>query len=81
MLIDQRLSITNIHYLASERPNAMHRVVSPRGSSASDLVPLRQSIAFFCNPNADTLVECMPVCIGEGAKYPPVLSEDYLVGR
>ena len=60
----------------------MHRVLGPTGAgAASELTPRRQSIAFFCNPNANTLVECLPGCMGTGAKYPPVQSEDYLVKR
>ncbi|KAF8320839.1 Clavaminate synthase-like protein [Clavulina sp. PMI_390] len=60
--------------------STMHRVVSPTGTdNENPLTPRRQSIAFFCNPNANTLVECLPGCVGEGAKYPPVRTEDYLV--
>lgn len=60
----------------------MHRVLAPTSvNSDGELTPRRQSIAFFCNPNANTLVECLPACVGNGAKYPAVRSEDYLVKR
>lgn len=67
--------------------STMHRVVSPTRPSAAtantslELTPRRQSVAFFCNPNADTMVECLPGCVGDGAKYEPVRTEDYLVKR
>lgn len=68
--------------LMVRHPSTMHRVVSPTGAdNGSELTPRRQSIAFFCNPNANTMVECLPGCVGEGAKYPIVRTEDYLVKR
>lgn len=52
-----------------------HRVVSPRGRD-------RYSIAFFLDPNPDSLVACLPGCVKEGApKYAPVLAADYLRSR
>jgi len=58
----------------------MHRVLGPtRAYNDGELAPGRQSIAFFCNPNANTLVECLPGCVGTGAKYPAVRAQDYLV--
>jgi len=62
--------------------STLHRVVSPTGTGSTDaLTPKRQSIAYFCNPNADTIVECLPGCEGDGPKYPAVRTEDYIVGR
>ncbi|KAF8325168.1 Clavaminate synthase-like protein [Cantharellus anzutake] len=63
--------------------STLHRVVSPtRSDAASGFTPRRQSIAFFCNPNWTTMVECLPGCEGlNGPKYPKVLTEDYLVQR
>jgi len=62
--------------------STVHRVVAPTNSNnESEVTPRRQSIAFFCNPNANTMVECLPDCVGTGAKYPPVRTEDYLVKR
>jgi isopenicillin N synthase-like dioxygenase len=52
-----------------------HRVVSPRGRD-------RYSVAFFLDPNPDSLVACLPSCVTDGAaKYPPVLAADYLRSR
>jgi len=62
--------------------STLHRVVSPVGTdSTGPLTPKRRSIAYFCNPNADTIVECLPGCEGDGPKYPAVRTEDYVVGR
>ena len=46
-------------------------------------VPARYSIAFFCNPDKETVVECLPSCSSEHnpPKYAPITSFDYLVGR
>lgn len=49
-----------------------HRVVNPparAGASAR-----RLSIAYFCNPQDDLLIECIPTCCSEStpAKYPPI---------
>jgi isopenicillin N synthase-like dioxygenase len=43
----------------------------------------RYSIAFFLDPNPDTLVEVLPTCIGpeRPAKYPPIRSGEYLTQR
>lgn len=63
-------------------PSTRHRVLSPTIRLADNLtVPRRQSIAYFCNPNTETTVECIPACLDKekGAKYPPVKTEDYMV--
>jgi isopenicillin N synthase-like dioxygenase len=56
-----------------------HRVTTdPRLLNHDDL-PARHSIAFFCNPNKETLVQALP---GTGAeKHAPINAFDYLVGR
>ncbi|WP_428668850.1 isopenicillin N synthase family dioxygenase [Reyranella sp.] len=52
-----------------------HRVVSPRGRD-------RYSVAFFLDPNPDSLVACLPGCVTQGSpKYAPVLAADYLRSR
>ena len=50
-----------------------HRVTSPSGRD-------RYSIAFFFDPNPDTLIECLPGCTvpGQEPKYAPILAADYL---
>ncbi|KAG6842028.1 hypothetical protein C0991_003554 [Blastosporella zonata] len=63
--------------------STLHRVVAPPAKQISDtegITPLRQSIAFFCNPNFSAEVACLPNC-GDEAKYPPVKTEEYIVGR
>jgi isopenicillin N synthase-like dioxygenase len=43
----------------------------------------RFSIAYFGDPNADALVECLPSCLepGKGPTYPPITYGDYLRSR
>jgi len=63
--------------------STLHRVVAPPAkliSSTETITPLRQSIAFFCNPNFNTEIACLPNC-GTEARYPPVNTETYIVGR
>ena len=63
-----------------------HRVVEPPVDLAGDVqeYPARYSIAYFGNPDYDRMIEALPGTYGgeKGEKkYPPVLSEDYLVQR
>jgi isopenicillin N synthase-like dioxygenase len=53
-----------------------HRVVNRSGRE-------RFAVAFFGDPNADALVECLPTCVapGEAPKYPPITYADYLRSR
>ncbi|KAF5387662.1 hypothetical protein D9615_000591 [Tricholomella constricta] len=63
--------------------STLHRVVAPPAKQVTDTeatTPARQSIAFFCNPNFSAEVACLPNC-GKEAKYPPVNTGDYIVGR
>ncbi|KAF8076621.1 hypothetical protein FPV67DRAFT_1405984 [Lyophyllum atratum] len=63
--------------------STLHRVVAPPAKQISGteaMTPARQSIAFFCNPNFSAEVACLPNC-GKDAKYPPVNTGDYIVGR
>ncbi|MGL4619235.1 isopenicillin N synthase family dioxygenase [Chroococcidiopsis sp.] len=42
----------------------------------------RYSIAFFCHPNDDTEVTCLPSCCTEQAAiYPSISAKDYLISR
>jgi isopenicillin N synthase-like dioxygenase len=67
---------TNDHWVST-----LHRVVNPppdpNGSTR------RQSFAFFHQPNWDAEISCIPTCLaaGETAKYPPVKSGEYLMGK
>jgi isopenicillin N synthase-like dioxygenase len=53
-----------------------HRVVNRTGRE-------RYSIAYFCDPNADAAVECLPTCTGPDRPplYPPTTGSDYLRER
>ena len=48
-----------------------------------DMVPERYSIAFFCNANKETTLECLPVCTSEEnpPKYEPINAYEYLTQR
>ncbi|KAJ3531512.1 hypothetical protein NM688_g7563 [Phlebia brevispora] len=66
--------------------STLHRVVAPPAKKVSEtegITPARQSIAFFCNPNFDAEISCLPTCSGpdQAAKYEPVTTEEYIVGR
>ncbi|OJT13298.1 hypothetical protein TRAPUB_10064 [Trametes pubescens] len=66
--------------------STLHRVVAPPAKAISEteqVTPARQSIAFFCNPNQGAEIECLPTCLVPGSKpkYPPVTTEEYIVGR
>ena len=51
-----------------------HRVVGPPVE--------RYSIPFFFEPRFDTVIECLPSCIGaDGPKYPPVRFGDHLLQK
>lgn len=62
--------------------STLHRVVAPP-VVIGPTTPARQSIAFFCNPNGGAEISCLPNCEGlQGErKYPPVQTEEYIVGR
>jgi isopenicillin N synthase-like dioxygenase len=53
-----------------------HRVVIPENTNQS-----RYSIAFFCHPNDDTQITCLPSCINESPMYPPISAKEYLLTR
>jgi isopenicillin N synthase-like dioxygenase len=58
-------------------PSTRHRVVIP-----SSIQKPRYSVAFFCHPNYDSVVECLPNCTKyQPAMYSPVLAGEYLLQR
>ena len=58
-----------------------HQVLDDVGSDSAT-VPERFSIAFFCNANKDTVLDCLPGCCDEQpAKYEPVRAHEYITGR
>ena len=62
--------------------STLHRVVRPY-KSTNGVFPERYSIAYFCNPNFDSFIECLPTCwsIENPKKYEGINSFDYLVSR
>ena len=70
---DTMMRWSNDHWVSN-----LHRVaVPPPDAAPSD----RISLVFFHNPNPDTVVRCFDSCIGSGAKYPPVTSGEYYLGK
>jgi isopenicillin N synthase-like dioxygenase len=57
-------------------PATTHRVVNPRGPNVS-----RYSMPFFMHPTSATSLECLPSCIGAGAKFPPITAGEFLDQR
>lgn len=54
--------------------SSRHRVINP--PRAIGELSRRYSVAYFCNPNDDLLIECLPTCCSPNhpAKYAPVLA-------
>ena len=61
--------------------STMHRVVNPSPEDGG--MDRRQSLAFFHQPNWDAEIVCLDECLepGETAKYAPVRSGPYLMGK
>jgi len=57
-------------------PATTHRVVNPEDRTSD-----RYSMPFFVHPNPDTTLECISSCLGDGAKYPPINSHEFLLQR
>lgn len=57
-------------------PATIHRVINPDDSASA-----RYSMPFFVHPHPEAMLECIPSCEGEGAKYPPITSHDALMER
>ena len=57
-------------------PATIHRVINPDDSGAE-----RFSMPFFVHPNPEAMLECIPSCVGEGAKFEPMLAHDCLMQR
>ena len=67
-----------------------HQVVEPPQGpdDSSETYPPRYSVAYFCNPNFDKYIECLPGTYVEGKsaaeggkRYPGINSGEYLVQR
>lgn len=57
-------------------PATTHRVVNP-----TDFSQERFSMPFFVHPHPETTLACIPSCVGNGAKFPPINSHDFLHQR
>ncbi len=57
-------------------PATTHRVVNPKGPNVS-----RYSMPFFMHPSAQTSLECLPSCLGAGAKFPAITAGAFLEER
>ena len=60
--------------------SAVHRVAQPSPEHAHRD---RTSLAFFYQPNHDSVIECIPTCASESdpPRYPPVTSYDYIAAK
>ncbi len=63
--------------------STLHRVVEPPAPAEGDVYPARYSIAYFCNPNFERIIEAIEGTYGEGKekKYEGIQSGEYLVQR
>jgi isopenicillin N synthase-like dioxygenase len=57
-------------------PATIHRVINPEESKDA-----RFSMPFFVHPHPEAMLECIPSCVGDGAKFPPITAHDCLVER
>lgn len=57
-------------------PATIHRVINPEDAGSE-----RFSMPFFVHPHPEAMLECIPSCAGEGAKFPPVSAHDCLMER
>lgn len=57
-------------------PATTHRVINPEDSGSE-----RYSMPFFVHPHPEAMLTCIPSCKGEGEKYAPINSHDFLFQR
>ena len=57
-------------------PATIHRVINPEESTSA-----RFSMPFFVHPHPEAMLECIPSCVNDGAKYPPISAHDSLMER
>ncbi|GAB2541379.1 isopenicillin N synthase family dioxygenase [Nocardia heshunensis] len=55
--------------------STLHRVKPP---VVDGTIRRRRSAAYFCDGNADALIETLPSCLGDGSKYEPVTVAEHL---
>lgn len=59
-----------------EIPATIHRVINPKDSTSE-----RFSMPFFVHPHPEAMLECIPSCLGNGAKFPPIRAQECLEER
>lgn len=59
-------------------PSTIHRVVNPAQENYSSH---RYSMPFFVHPHPEAMLSCLNSCVGEGQKFPPISSHDFLMER
>lgn len=57
-------------------PATTHRVVNPTGENVS-----RYSMPFFMHPTLSTSLACLPSCVGNGERWPPITAGAFLDER
>lgn len=58
-------------------PATTHRVVNPQDGQNGH----RYSMPYFIHPNPEAYLTCIDSCKGDGAKYPPIRAQDFLMQR
>ena len=58
-------------------PSTTHRVINPQDGKNNS----RYSMPFFMHPHPESVLSCLPSCRGTGAKYPDILSHEFLMQR
>lgn len=58
-------------------PATTHRVVNPPNGKNEH----RYSMPYFIHPNPDAYLTCIESCKGDGAKYPTIRAQDFLMQR
>ena len=58
--------------------STLHRVVNPPGQTVTS--QSRISVGFFCHPNFEAMIECIPTCRNPdgGSKYDPIKAGTYM---
>jgi isopenicillin N synthase-like dioxygenase len=57
-------------------PSSIHRVINPTSENKA-----RYSMPFFVHPAPQTVLKCIPSCLGKGEKYPQITSHAFLMER
>jgi isopenicillin N synthase-like dioxygenase len=49
------------------------------GTDGGQMTEARYSIPYFVAPDPESVIECLPACVGPGRppKYPPITQEEY----